>query len=174
MKIRTSLVLTAILVVAATTGSVARQERVADPLPRAESRDRNLRAYVELLRRDLRSQKVALITELMEFTDAEDKVFWPVYREYEIEQTRIYDERIKLIEKYADTYTNMTDAQANELVMANLDLEARRTALKKKYYTSLKAVLSPKVAARAVQVEHQLDLLAELQVAASLPVVTLR
>ena len=33
----------------------------------------NLRAYVELLRADVRAQKVAFITELMEFTDAEDK-----------------------------------------------------------------------------------------------------
>ena len=39
----------------------------------AETKDVNLRAYVELLRADVRAQKVAFITELMEFTDSEDK-----------------------------------------------------------------------------------------------------
>ena len=60
----------------------------------AEARERNLRAYVELLRSDLRTQKVAVITEMMQFTEAEDAAFWPVYREYELELSRLNDERL--------------------------------------------------------------------------------
>ena len=59
-----------------------------------EARERNLRAYTELLRSDIRAQKVAVITEMMEFTEAEDVVFWPVYREYELALSRLYDERL--------------------------------------------------------------------------------
>ena len=49
----------------------------------ADARDVNLRAYVELLRSDVRGQKVAILTEMMDFTEQEDAKFWPIYREYE-------------------------------------------------------------------------------------------
>jgi hypothetical protein len=59
---------------------------------------------------------------------------------------------------------------ANDLMTRALDLESRRTALKQQYFTRLKAALSPVVAARALQIENQIQLLIDLQVAASLPV----
>jgi hypothetical protein len=143
----------------------------AQPLPRDEGRERNLRAYVELLRSDLRTQKVAVITEMMQFKDEEDAAFWPIYREYEVELSRLNDERIRGIETYAKTYQKMTAATANDLMTKALDLESRRTALKQKFYTKLKTAMSPLTAARALQVENQIQLLIDLQVAASLPVV---
>jgi hypothetical protein len=135
------------------------------------AKDLNLRAYVELLRSDLRGQKVAIITELLEFTEAEDAAFWPVFREYELELAKINDDRMSLIEEYARNYSKMTEPLADRLVMTALDLESRRTALKSKYYSRLKTTLSPKVAARVIQIEHQILLLIDLQIAASLPVV---
>jgi hypothetical protein len=140
-------------------------------LPRSDARERNLRAYVELLRSDLRTQKVAVLTELMQLTDAEDAAFWPIYRDYEVELARLNDDRLRLIETYATAYTNLTPATANDLMVKALDLEAKRTALKQKYYTKLKTALSPVTAAKAVQIENQIQLLVDLQVAASLPVV---
>jgi hypothetical protein len=40
-------------------------------------------AYIELLKSDLRTQKVAVITESMRFTDEGSAAFWPIHREYE-------------------------------------------------------------------------------------------
>ena len=143
----------------------------SNPLPRNEARERNLRAYAELLRSDLRTQKVAVITEMMQFSEKDDVAFWPIYREYELELSRLNDDRLRLIETYAKTYTKMTPTTANDLMVKALDLEAQRTALKQKYYGKLKTALSPITAARAVQIENQIQLLIDLQVAASLPVV---
>jgi hypothetical protein len=172
MKIRVSALVVALAIAGLPAHIGAGQTRPADPpMPRAESRDLNLRAYSELLRRDIRQQKAALITELMQFTESEDKAFWPIYREYEIELSKIYDKRLQTIETYAENYTALADQKADEIVLATLDLESQRTALKKRYYTALKKALSPRVAARAVQIEHQLDLLVDLQIAASLPVI---
>ena len=136
-----------------------------------ETKDVNLRAYVELLRADVRAQKVAFITELMEFTDAEDKAFWPIYREYDVELSKINDERVTGIEEYARNYEKVSDALADKLATKALELESRRTALKEKYYTRLKSALSPKTAARFLQVENQLLMIIDLQIAASLPIV---
>jgi hypothetical protein len=153
-----------IFAVAATT--VSAQQPAA-----TETKDRNLRAYVELLRADVRAQKVAFLTELMEFTPAEDKAFWPIYREYDTELAAINDERVRGIEEYARNYGSVTDALADTLAQKALELEARRTSLKQKYYGRVKGALSAKTAARFLQVENQLQMLIDLQIAASLPIV---
>ena len=137
----------------------------------AETRDRNLRAYVELLRSDLRSQTVAIIAEVMNLSEAEDAKFWPVYREFEAELQKINDERLAGIEEYSKTYDKLTDATADRLAKMSLDLETRRQATKAKYYEKLKTVVSPKTAARFLQVENQILLLLDLQIASSLPIV---
>ena len=95
------------------------------PAAAADTREVNLRAYVELLRSDLRAQKVAIITEVMQFTEAEDAKFWPVYREYETELAKINDDRIALIKEYAASYETLTDATADRLARGALDLEAQ-------------------------------------------------
>ena len=133
------------------------------------TRDTNLRAYVELLRSDLRSQKVAIITEMMGFTEEEDAKFWPVYRQYETDLAKINDDRLSLIKEYADNYEKLTDQVADNLAHRAFDLESRRATLKSNYYDKMKTALSPKTAARFFQVENQILLLLDLQIASSLP-----
>jgi len=145
--------------------------QAAAPQSSGDSRDMNLRAYVELLRSDVRSQKIAILTEMMNFTDAEDAAFWPIYREYDVELSKINDDRLKLIAEYAKNYENLSDTTADTIAKGALELEGRRHALKLKYYDRVKAALSPKQAARFLQVENQLLLLIDLQIASMLPVV---
>jgi hypothetical protein len=149
--------------VAAQTPSVQASEKEAKTL--------NLTAYAELLRSDVRAQKVAIITEVMHFTEAEDAAFWPIYREYDLEMAKLGDERVALIAEYASNYSNLTDAIAEKLASKALDLEARRQALKSKYFDRFKTALSPRTALRFLQVEHQLLLLIDLQISAALPIV---
>jgi hypothetical protein len=130
----------------------------------------NLTAYAELLRADVRSQKMAILVEVMGFSDVEDKAFWPLYREYDAEMTKLGDERIALIADYAAHYDSLTDAVAQRLAGKALDLEARRQAVKAKSYQRINAALSPRTALRFLQVEHQLQLIVDLQISASLPV----
>ena len=136
-----------------------------------DTRDTNLRAYIELLRSDLRTQKVAIITEVMEFTEEEDAKFWPLYRQYETDLAKINDDRIKGIKEYADNFDKISDELADRLVRAALSLEERRHALKVQTYERLKSALSAKTAARFLQVENQILLLLDLQIASSLPIV---
>jgi hypothetical protein len=130
----------------------------------------NLSAYSELLRSDIRTQKVAILTEMMEFTEAEDAAFWPIYREYDAELAKLGDERVALIADYAKNYDTLTDDTADSLAKRALDLEARRQALKAKYYDRVRTALKPRTALRFLQVEHQLQLLIDLQISAALPI----
>ena len=135
------------------------------------TRDANLRAYVALLRADVRAEKVAILTEVMQFTPEEDQAFWPIYREYDAELSKVNDERVTLIAEYSDNYTKVTDALADKLALKALELEGRRTGVKEKYYGRMKSALSAKTAARFLQVENQLLMVIDLQIAAALPIV---
>ena len=137
----------------------------------ADTRTLNLNAYAELLRSDVRAQKVAIHTAVMAFTEAEDAAFWPIYREYDAEMAKLGDERVELVAEYARNYSKLSDAVADTLATRAMDLEARRQATKRKVYERVKGVLPPAKALRFLQVEHQLLLLIDLQISASLPIV---
>ena len=124
-RIATALVLlmAGIMPAAAQTAQSAR-------LSEKEATTLNLTAYAELLRSDVRVQKVAILTELMGFTEAEDAAFWPIYREYDTEMAKHGDERVALIAEYAANYSNLTDAVAEKLATKALELEAGKQATK--------------------------------------------
>ena|SRR5688572_29717427 len=140
------------------------------PQSEPQAKTLNLSVYAELLRSDVRAQKVAILTEVMGFTESEDSAFWPIYREYDLAMAKLGDERVALIGEYATSYAQLTDATADRLAARALDLEARRQALKAKCYEQVKTALSPRTAMRFLQVEHQLLLLIDLQIAAVLPI----
>ena len=52
-----------------------------------------------------------------------------------------------------------------------MDLEKRRTAALERCYTRIGTALSPTMALKFLQVEHQLLLIIDLQISASLPIV---
>ena len=139
--------------------------------PDPESQDLNIRAYIELLRSDLRGQKVAVIAEIMGFTEDEAVKFWPIYQEYQAEIAKLTDRKLAGIKDYADNYQKMTEDKAKELTTLALQLEADRVVVKKKYIDKMQQALSPKMAGRFLQVENQIQFLMDLQIASSLPVV---
>jgi hypothetical protein len=128
-------------------------------------------SYVELLRTDIRAEKVAVITEVMAFTDEEGKAFWPLYREYELELAKLFDERLANIKDYAQHFETIDDAKADELLMTAFKIGEKRTKLQKSYYAKFKKAIGAKRAAKFMQLENQIDLLIDLQIAANLPLV---
>ena len=65
----------------------------------------------------------------------------------------------------------MTDEKADELIQSALDYQKQRAELLAKYYERMKQALGAITAARFLQVEHQLLLIIDLQIASSLPIV---
>src|SRR6266850_4194395 len=135
----------------------------------SSDKELNLRAYTELLRADLKAKRVAIITEIMQFDDTEAVSFWPIFRAYDLELSKIGDGRISLIEDYIDNYENITDQKADQLMTQVFALEGQRAELKKKYFDKMKKTLSPVTAARFFQIENQIQHIIDLQISASLP-----
>ncbi|HVN19132.1 MAG TPA: hypothetical protein VMU05_10180 [Dongiaceae bacterium] len=140
----------------------------AKPAPTAH--DLNIQEYIALLRKDVRAQKSKLLGSVMQL-DADDAAkFWPIYKEYEAELDKVNDLRVANILDYSKNYTNLTDAKADELVRNAMDFQKQRNELLGKYYERVKQALGAVTAARFVQVEHQLLLIIDLQIASELPI----
>jgi len=127
--------------------------------------------YLELLKSDIRTKKVAIITATMGLTDEESSTFWPIHREYEVELSKMIDDRIEMIEDYIQNYDDLTDEKAREIAKKVFALEKRRTKLKKKYFKKVEKALSATIAAKFIQVENQINLVADLQIASELPLI---
>jgi hypothetical protein len=128
-------------------------------------------SYFELLRQDLSTKKVAIITEVMQFTDQEAEVFWPLYREFDFEKSKIGDETLKLIKNYADHYENITDEKALELMNTNFDLQKKELDLKRNYLKKFSEVIAPARAVKFMQVMNQIEMVVDIQIASQLPLI---
>ena len=139
--------------------------------PDPDSQQKNLAAYIDLLRKDVRQQKAEIMGSVM-VLDADDAAkFWPIYAQYDAALTKLNDQRAENIKEYARTYTEMTDAKADELIQKAWAYQTQRAELFAKTYDQVKQALGAVTAARFVQVEHQLLLLIDLEIISALPVV---
>jgi len=136
----------------------------------AASTKQNLNEYIELLRKDVRSQKSAIMSAVMQLDPDQAAKFWPIYRDYDAELTKVNDLRVANIKEYAQSYDHLTDAKANELIQNAFSYQRQRIELLAKYYERVKDSLGAVTAARFAQVEHQLLLIIDLQIDSSLPV----
>ena len=135
----------------------------------SSDRELNLRAYIELLRADVKAKRVAIITEIMQFSDADAATFWPLFRDYDHELSKLGDTRVQLISDYIKNYDDITDEKADGLMSSAFSLEEQRAELKKKHFDIMKKALSARTAARFFQVENQMQQVADLQISANLP-----
>jgi hypothetical protein len=124
---------------------------------------------IALLRHDVQADKMKIITKTMQFTDAEASAFWPLYREYADEQAQIADTRYRIIKDYAANYDQMTDAKAGELTRKLLDVERATYELRSKYLPRFEKVLTPKRAAKFLQVDRRLGLMIDLELSSAIP-----
>jgi len=135
--------------------------------PEAATLDR----YVELLRSDLKAQKTAVLTEALALTEAEGNVFWPIYRQFDVELAAWGDQRYSLLKQYAKAYNAnvVTDELAADLAKNFMDLQRQRLALMEKYYKKFAKEISPMRAAQFLQAESQIGLLVDLSIASEIP-----
>ena len=137
----------------------------------ADDQEKNIQAYIQLLRMDVRKQKAQLMGVVMDLDANESAKFWPIYKDYEAELSMFYDGVQGLIKQYAQNYNNMTPAVADQLATKLLDLEQQRNDLRRKFYQRYKAEMDPIIAARFLQVENQFERIIDLEIASQLPVI---
>jgi hypothetical protein len=143
----------------------------APPPPAVTDSQKNVQAYVELLRSNVRQEKAEMMGAVMQLSAADAAKFWPIYSEYNEQLTKLNNLRVANIQDYVQNYSSMTDEKADQLIQNAFDYRKQRAELEVKTYGQMKQALGPVTAARFLQVEDQLLLIIDLQIDAALPIV---
>jgi hypothetical protein len=124
---------------------------------------------IELLRKDIRSQKKQLIALNLSLTAKEATNFWPVYDQYQAEYKKIGDAKVALIMEYAQNLGTMTDEQALDYLKRSEEISESVIQLRNKYVPLVNQVLPGKKTATFFQLERRIELLVEVQLASQIP-----
>ena len=142
---------------------------IATQAPRVWAQDYSVDSDIQLLRADIRNDKVKIMTDQMQLNDTEGKAFWPIYNDYQHDLDKLNDQKVTLIKEYAANYDNMTDKEVQSLADRSFALQKKRIDLRQQYFKKISKAVSPKSAARFVQVEDRVDLLLNLQMVSNIP-----
>ncbi len=129
-----------------------------------------IEGFIELLRSDIRTVKVAVLTAAMGLDEQQAEGFWPLQREYESSLAGINDERIRLIKRYAEQWGTLTDDQAASIAKDFFSIQERRLKLRKSSYKKMSKEIGALAAARFIQIENAIQMLLDLQISAELPI----
>ena len=131
------------------------------------------RAYFEVLRSDFNANKIRTLNEVMKLTAAEADKFWPIYRGYEKDLALVGDRKLALIVEFMAHHKagTLTDENSKEMSAQWLQNVQDRLDLWKKYHEQISAAVSPIRAAQFLQVENQMAIFVDLNIASEMPVV---
>jgi Spy/CpxP family protein refolding chaperone len=159
-----------LLVACFVVGSLQAQtpaKQVSATSPSPASVDSSLTAF----RADLQSSRADIMAKNLSLTADQAAKFWPVFNAYQKEQNVIMDEQLKGIQQYVAGYDSLDDAAALALMKAHLDRDAKMNALRQKWLGEFQKVLPGKLAARAMQIDRRLSLVAQVELASRIPLI---
>ena len=122
-------------------------------------------ADIQMLRKDLRSQKKQIVAANMDLTNAQAEKFWPVYDQYTADLVKINDAKAALVQEYAQSYDTMTGDQAENYLRKRAAVEESIMQLRLKYLPIFRKVLSGRETALFFQIDWRLGLMIDLQLA---------
>jgi hypothetical protein len=94
-------------------------------------------------RNEIESYKIAYLTQKMELSPEEAKVFWPIYKNWQTEQMNLRKERLQKMISYRklDEIESLSDSEVQTLIANELDIKQKALNIEKKYYNLLKSKL---------------------------------
>lgn len=125
--------------------------------------------YTEVMRSALKTEKKAIIAEVMTFTDEEGVAFWPLYNEY---QEKLYISNTKylgIINDFVAKINVLSEDDAIDLMNRLNAYDAEVLKLRKSYIKKFKKVLPATKVLRYVQAENKIDVLVNFEIANSIP-----
>jgi hypothetical protein len=139
----------------------------------ANSYSQSVDDFIALMKVDVLAEKIDIITDVMNFTDEQADIFWPIYTDYASEQLALSDLRIANIKNFSANYDSLTDAKADELINNFFTFQETRLSMNEEYYQIFAEALSPSIAAKYMQLESELQLLIDVGIASNMPLAKL-
>ena len=125
--------------------------------------------YIELVRDVLKTEKKAIVAEVLQLSDAESGPFWNLYNEFDLAQNKIHNQRIAIIKDFAANFDNLSAAKADELVTKSLSYQQEILKLRKSYYPKFKKIVPVGKAATYFQLENKIQTMVDAQLAMEIP-----
>jgi hypothetical protein len=126
---------------------------------------------VELMRKDIQSQKRQVIAANMKLTDKEAEQFWPIFDQYNTELIKINDKKYAAIKAFAQSYDTLTGDQAEKLTRDGLEVDQAVAQLRQKYIPIFSKVIPGRKTALFMQLDRRLVMMIDLQLSAAIPLV---
>jgi len=126
---------------------------------------------IELLRKDLRSEKKKIIAMNVPFTADEATKFWPLYDAYAMDMSKHYDQFYGIIKEYAANQKTLTDAQAIDMLKRWSEAQVELAKTRQKHIVIIEKVIPGRKAAHFFQIDRRLYELMDLQIASEVPLV---
>jgi hypothetical protein len=160
-------------VVLVTALSVNAAAQTPDSDTAVEPLDENIKNILDMMFSELNTVKIETINQVMQLTDVEADVFWPIYREYEAELAKVGYEKVDLLRECAAMAESgeAGDAEWDSIAKRLLKNRQHRLDLWTKYQKRIARELSGFRAAQFLQVENQMAILIDLNIALEMPVI---
>ena len=126
---------------------------------------------LQQLRADIQTDRQALVAASLGLTDEEGEAFWPVYRDYRNDMAKVGDRMQTLIQDYAEIWDIATEEQAKAMVNEMLDIQHDKLKVRKSHLSKFRNVLPEVKVARFLQIENKIDVIVELGLADSIPLI---
>lgn len=154
MRVFTSMVLTVAVFMAA-------------PVFAQSAADTNM----EILMEKVKADKKLLVASNMNLTDAEAKVFWPLYEEYQKELGKINQTMGNTIKEYADAFNKgpVENNTAKKLLGEALTAQESEVKLRRTYADKISKVLPWSKTARYIQIENKVRAIVNIELAKAIP-----
>ena len=126
---------------------------------------------LEMLRKDIRSQKKQLMAQNLTLSDTDATKFWPIYDQYTADLAKINDKKYSTIQEFADHFGSMTDAKATTLIQQWLEVDTAVTQLRAKYLPIVTKASGGRNGASWAQLDRRIQMMVDLQLASRTPLV---
>lgn len=126
--------------------------------------------YMEVTRAALKTEKKAMIAEVMSLTPEESEPFWALYNEFQGKLYTANTKYLNIINEFVENFDKMEADKANDLMKRLFAYDTEIIKLKKTYFKKFQSVLSPQKALMYFQAENKIDILIDFEIAASIPI----
>lgn len=127
--------------------------------------------FMEALKKDVRQMRTQAMQSAIILEPGQATTFWPIYEEYQAELEGITQARTELIRDYAMMFETMSDDQAVDLGHRAMELRGNQMDLLRRYFDRIAEDVSGTTAGQFYQVESQVQMLIDLQLAMEIPVI---
>ncbi len=101
----------------------------------------------------IESMRIAFITDKVEISSDQAKVFWPIYNEMQDEMKSVREDFKKLMKAWRKE--DLKDSEAKKLLEDKFKIEQKKLDIEKKYHSKFLSVLSPVQVGKLYLAEEQ-------------------